>query len=105
MAGFLTNLFKRKSDQGKITFRIKGSDGTYNLTYTAGEKKTLQNPAVKNKWKYSYKCKPGDYYYFSVQANQRKSDINLKAYYNGKLLKETNDKGDYVIATLSGTIS
>lgn len=102
--GFLKFLFKKRVPQGTVTFEVSGGPGSFNVTYKADEKKTMQNPEVRSGWQYSFIGHPGDYYYFSAQANRRNAVVNVKGFKGGKIFKEDNKTGDYVVATISGEI-
>ena len=94
--------FRRKSvDDGTVEYRVQAGPGDYNLTFT-NEAGTQQLPAIRKKWKYSFKAKPGDYFYCSAQANHRKMKVLVKVFFNGRLCKKLNKNGDFVIATVSG---
>lgn len=95
---------KKNVPYGTVTYEVSGTPGNFNVTFTSANKKTQQLPQVKNGWQYSFIGNPGDYFYVSAQANKRNAKVNVRAYQNGKLLKEYSRKGDYVLATISGMV-
>lgn len=102
---FFASFFKKKDLPGTIKYILKGTADSYNITYKNYKKQTIQNPKVKNGWTKSFVGKPGDYYYASVQANKRNATVQLSVFYNGVLIKEVSKSGDFVLATVSGTLS
>ncbi len=102
---FFASFVKKKDLQGTIKYILKGTADSYNITYKNYKKQTIQNPKVKNGWTKSFVGKPGDYYYASVQANKRNATVQLSVFYNGVLIKEVSKSGDFVLATVSGTLS
>ena len=92
---------KKPQENSIVEYRVKGSRGDYNLTFT-NEDGTLQLPEVRKKWKYSFKARPGDYFYCSAQANHKKMKLIVKVFFNGRLCKKLIKSGDYIIATASG---
>ncbi len=102
---FFASLFKKKDPPGTIKYVLKGTADSFNITYKNKEKHTIQNPEVKSGWTNSFRGKPGDYYYASAQANKRNATVQLSVFYNGELIKEVSKSGDYVLATVSGTLA
>ena len=98
------SIFKKKKPSDSVIYEVSGTPSGYNVTYTEESKQTIQNPDVPDGWKYSYKGKPGDYFYFSAQSNNKNATVNVKIYQYGEVFKEASNSGDFVLATVSGRL-
>jgi len=98
------SIFKKKKPLDNVIYEVSGTPSGYNVTYTEESKQTIQNPDVPDGWKYSYKGKPGDYFYFSAQSNNKNATVNVKIYQHGEVFKEASNSGDFVLATVSGRL-
>jgi hypothetical protein len=103
--GFLNYIFKRKGDDERIRYLLKGSSKDYSVTFKcSGDCNPVHDEHVPRGWSHTFQAQPGDYYYFSAQANSRDAKLDLRIYKNGKLSRKILKEGDYPVATLSGCI-
>jgi hypothetical protein len=83
---------------------LSGSPGDFNITYTASNAVTFQEPHVTKKWKRSFSVKEGEFVYFSAQSNTRNARLKVKIKVNGKVFRESLAEGDYAIAIAAGCV-
>jgi hypothetical protein len=104
--GFLNYFFKRKSNDEKIKYVVKGSSKSYNVTFKcSGDCDPVQKDNVPNGWSHSFVANPGDYFYLSAQSNSKNSNVDLRVYQNGRLYKKMDKAGDFPLVTASGLLT
>jgi hypothetical protein len=100
----LSNLIHHAHHDGKVTYILSGSPGDFNITYTASNSVTFQEPHVTKKWKRSFSVVDGEFVYFSAQSNTPQAKLKVKIIVNGKIFRESLAQGDFAIATAAGCV-
>jgi hypothetical protein len=90
--------------EGKVSFKLSGSASDYNLTYKCDDDHAVQVPHARKNWRYSFNAREGDYVYFSAQANEPGTRVQVKIVYKGKTFKESKAGGDYALALAGGCL-
>jgi hypothetical protein len=103
--GLWNYILGNKQDKERVKYLVKGTAGDFNVTFKcSGDCDPVQEEHVPKGWKHTFSVKPGEYYYVSVQSNQRNSSVELKVYQNGKLFRKAEKEGDYPLVTVSGFV-
>jgi hypothetical protein len=108
MARFI-NLFglftkKKESPKEGLFFCISCDPGNFNVTYVCPNGKLCSSPMEGSTWEQKLEGGIGDYYYCSAQANNKNANLHVAIRQNGRTIKEYSNQGDFVRATVSGSL-
>lgn len=90
----------------KITYNVTGTADEYSVTIDDSTNQTAQFD-VQNGWEYTFKRDYGstDWLYLSAQAKGEGKKVTSQIKVDCTTWKETTSKGDYVIATVDGSLN
>jgi hypothetical protein len=93
----------RTSSTYSITYRVKGTTGSADLTYQNAQGGTEQKN-VKPPWESKFTAKPGAFLYVSAQNQWDAGSITCEILVDGTVVKTSTSDGGYKIASCSGRL-
>ena len=100
------------SSTAEVTYRVTGTTKKASLTYNNAQNGTDQtdverfgtNSLNSQPWTKTFTLRAGAFAYLAAQNGQSSGSITAEILINGRLLKSSTSKGQYVIASCSGTV-
>ena len=92
-----------KSDGVTVKYVVTGKGGANKAALTMQVPSGTSQQEVRLPWDETYTFPSGSFVYLSAQNQMDSGSITAKIYLQGKLWKEVESKGAYVIASVSGS--
>ncbi|MBC8273955.1 MAG: hypothetical protein H8E40_03170 [Chloroflexi bacterium] len=86
-----------------VWYKVSGSKGALEASLTIQTPDGTSQQDVRLPWQQNYTFKPSSFIYLSAQNKRASGCIKVEIFARGKLLKEVESCGAYVIATASDT--
>jgi len=107
LLGLLKGLFSKSTQaptNGTVEYRIWCKPAGFEITYENNKGETMQEKIQGRRWSTHFMGNTGDFVYVSAQAEHRNATIVTKVIYQGKILIQARNKGDYPISTAFGSL-